>query len=254
MTVHDVEGRIEALYGRPLPRDGGVVHVAAGWAAPDGALHNMRIVPQTPKSETDDFVLALARARADAIITTGRILREEAHPDPDSVGADDADLLTWRRDVMRREGAPLVVVLTRGEIDLSHLRLVAGRALVLTTHAAASALAAGAGAAGIGVIGRDRPGPTDTLAFLRDERGLGTVVIEAGPSVSSVLYQRAGWIDELMLSRFHGASLPDGVVGAPLPTDDVLRQAGLFEVSREPLDEASGLWSCSRFLRREDSL
>ena len=76
MPAQHLHARLEALYGvRELPRAAGVLHVAAVWAERPDRLTVLEITAQTPKSDDDAFALSLARARADAVLTTGAILR-----------------------------------------------------------------------------------------------------------------------------------------------------------------------------------
>ena len=99
----DVPARLEALWGtRTLPVDAGVLHVVATWF--DGESHRViRITPRSPKSETDFFVLNLARARADAIITTGRILRDEPELEYALPSAWAGSLIAWRQAALHRD-------------------------------------------------------------------------------------------------------------------------------------------------------
>lgn len=241
MTDERAAREIEALYSDELPRRAGVVHVASVWSAPDGARFNMRIGPETPKSPTDAFVLSLARARADAIVTTGRILREEPLLGSADFARDRFGLEAWRRDAMGRVGPPLVVVLSRGVgIDLGHPVFAAGPTLIWTGEAAAADLAPQAEGRGIEVIGRAAPGLLDAIHHLRADRGLESVVVEAGPSTSAVLYEKPGDIDELMLSQCHAATLPDGVRGRRFPRSDTLERVNLCEQSRVTREEPSG--------------
>ena len=92
----EVAQAIERLYGERLEDEVGVLHVASAWRDETGRLFALRIGPDTPSSATDGFALALARARCDAILSTGKILRDEPglrhRPDP----VDPQGLTAWR--------------------------------------------------------------------------------------------------------------------------------------------------------------
>ncbi|MCH2186088.1 hypothetical protein MK280_09475, partial [Myxococcota bacterium] len=98
---------------------------------------------------------------------------------------------------------------------------------------------------------RAAPALTDAIAYLRTEMGCETVLIEAGPSTSSALYQTDQNVDELMLSVYREDRVPPGVQGRPFPSFSSLLSAGLREVSRRTVEEASGLWSFHRWVRSE---
>ena len=73
--VGEVDRRVAALYGEVDWRGArGVLQVAA---VADRAWVAIAIGPAAPSSATDRFVLGFARARSDAIVTTGAILRAE---------------------------------------------------------------------------------------------------------------------------------------------------------------------------------
>jgi riboflavin biosynthesis pyrimidine reductase len=241
---------IRALYGDDLVAAAGVLHVAAAWASPGRALVNMRITDGTPSSDTDAFALAVARARADAIVTTGRILREETGLRFTSPRDEAWGLGAWRRTRLGREQAPWIVVLTRGPgLEVDHPALIGHRTLVLTSHAAARAGRPSSGGAAVEWIGREAPGLLDALAYLRGVHGLATVLVEAGPSTSAALYEAPGHVDELMLSICHVAALPPGVKGEPFLDEAARGRAGLVEVARTDRDEASGRWTFTRWRR-----
>ena len=82
----DVPPVIRTMYGTDLPLDGGVIHPTAQWRAPDDRYVTLRLNADTPTSRHDRFALNLSRARADALITTGKILREEPGLDTDLIG------------------------------------------------------------------------------------------------------------------------------------------------------------------------
>ena len=98
-TPDDVDALARRLFGA-VPIDDGVVHVTALWAPPEGERRTLLIGEHSPKSDHDFFSLNLARARADAILVTGKILREEPTLRYDLQGAGElpAALAAWRRE------------------------------------------------------------------------------------------------------------------------------------------------------------
>ena len=76
--VASVDRAARALFGSPLDTRPAVSHSFAAWrAAPDAPLTTIRINEHGPKSDLDFLALHIARARADGIIITGKILRDE---------------------------------------------------------------------------------------------------------------------------------------------------------------------------------
>lgn len=239
--------RIRRLFGDPLEAPPGVLQVAAVWSDPADALVSLRIAARTPRSETDGFCLALARARCDAIVTTGRILREE----PGVRHVLPPDLAAWRRERRGCPDPPRSVVLTgRPDLDLEHplLRDAAG-ALVVSSPAAAAGLRERADPARIEVVARAAPSLRDTLALLRDERGLASVCVEAGPSSSAALYDAPLAVDELMLSVFRGERIDDSVRGGRFVAADRLAEHFTERHACECREE-SGTWLFRRLVRR----
>lgn len=241
-----IEARIRDLYQTSLPQAAGVLHVAAVWAAPQGRLYNVLIGERTPLSETDDFALGLARARADVILTTGRILRAEPQLDfawPDAFGGA---LAKWRETVCGRASRPAVAVLTRGgDLNPQHPVLQSERVSILTGRDATLPKFRD----DVAVVRRESPGLLDALRFLQDQAGCSTILVEAGPSTSAALYDGKATPDELLLSVYHGDSLPDGVRGSLFSSWETFDSVGLVERSRCERREPSGRWSFHRLIR-----
>ena len=248
-TADETQARIESLFGEPLCDPPGVLHVTAVWQERADRLVTLRIGPDSPASETDFFSLELARARSDAIVTTGRILREE----PEVAHLLSPGLAAWRRARRGLHEPPVSVVLTgRDDLDLEHPLLAsAARAIVVAPTAAAGALAARAGDAHpqLELAARDAPGLRDTIDFLQQDRGLASVCIEAGPSTSLGLYDSPLRVDELMLSVFCGGALADGVAGGEFVSPSRLA-ADFEERHRSERRERSGPWVFRRLVRR----
>jgi riboflavin biosynthesis pyrimidine reductase len=267
MQLRETEERIRAIYGDVLTDTPGVLHVASVWCDGAGDYFALRIGAGTPRSATDVFSLALARARCDAIVTTGRILREE----PGLRHALPVALAHWRRERLAKTHAPVSVVLTRrSDLDLAHPLVAPGRegeafdpglprqaTIVVTAPAAAAALRARVAAAGdragtrvpVEAVGLARPGLRELLTWLRDERGFASACVEAGPSTARDLYDEPLAVDELMLSQLHVPALPVGVCGGAFA--DLARIERRFALASEhESDEESGRWSFRRLLRR----
>jgi riboflavin biosynthesis pyrimidine reductase len=228
-----------------------VIHVAAVWRESAQSFVTLAIGEESPASETDRFLLGVARARADAILTTGRILRREpavTHALDAPAGWSEA-LEAWRRERLGKREPPLSVVLTSGRgLDLEHPLFRSGtRTLVYTSEGASRELAGRAAALGVEVVGRPRPGPRDALDHLARVRGVATLSIEAGPSTSLALYKDPFAVDELMLSIYLEPTLPAAVRGpaflSPARIAATLGSAPRGHASRE----ASGRWLFRRY-------
>jgi hypothetical protein len=211
--------RIRELYRADLLAPAGVVHVTSAWRDPGGRLFSLRLGPKTPRSATDSFALELARARVDAIVTTGQILRDE--PGLTSALRDPA-LIAWRRERLGKLAPPRVVVLSRDRhLDRSHPLFTTAEVSVRNANL------------------------REVLAELRDEQGVASVAIEAGPATTRALYEEPLGVDELMLSICRMRELPPGVRGGELLGLDSLNR--LFRQRNEQVrHEESGAWS---FLR-----
>lgn len=255
MSAELIDGKIDTLYGADLSDVRGVIHVASVWSDPQGMLHNLLINDATPLSLLDEFVLSLARVRADAIVTTGRILRLEPEmthaPDEDDSGA----LLDWRARRARRTGPPLSVVLSRGgDIDLDHPVLHCwSQPMIYTSHAGARELDVAARTRGIHVASTAEPSLSSLLDYLREARGCQTIVVEVGPSTSAELYAAPGRVDELMLSVCRSPFIDVAARGAPFASREVIDEADLALQSELSSEEESGPWSFQRYRRRRSS-
>ncbi len=249
-SAGDWDDWIRSVYGdrADLARPVGVLHVTAVWRAPEGGLVTLKILPETPKSATDARALSLARARADAIVTSGRILREEPTLTHATHGpeAERAGLAAWRRERLGRASPARSVVLSSGrDLDPAHpLFRAAVDPVVFTGEEGARNLKGG----GVGVVGHPEPSLRAAIDWLQDQ-GLRNVSIEVGPTTALGLYREPFRVDELMLSIFEERDLAPPVRGAPFldPTDleAHLRRAAPPAAVREP----SGLWRFERHVR-----
>ena len=241
-----VTDRIVALWADPLTRPAGVLHVVAVGRAAGGGLGVIRIGPGAPASRTDRFALSVARARADVIVSTGRILREEASlvHDPGS------EARAWRRGVLGKPDEPVLAILTRGAgLPLEHPALRRARVLVGVPRAAAAGLSAALGRRDARVVGLEDASLRGWVAELR-RRGFRTVCVEAGPSTATSLYEDPLAVDELMLSIFEEHALPDRLNAGPFLAPGALGER--FGAPRSEIlrSETSGRWRFCRYARR----
>ncbi|MCG8423366.1 MAG: hypothetical protein MJE77_36160 [Proteobacteria bacterium] len=252
-----------AEFGQPVAKPE-IIHVMAVWQRGDDYI-TLRINQDTPKSDRDFFVLNAARARADAIVTTGRILRDEPDlvHDLDGPGQTGSGLAAWRRDILGKPEPPHVLILTSGRgipgasdpprpdcsvADWHPAVRGWARPIIYTTETTAAALRGREGDR-IRVVGAESPGLRSAIVYLRDQLGCRTISIEAGPSTVRDLYNDPVLVDELLLSVFHGKRVPDSVRGAPfIPSETVAamfaRTAPAFS-----LTEPSGPWRFHRLVR-----
>ena len=239
MTRDEVDAKASALYGAPLGPADGVLHVVAV-ARVDGSHRVLRIGEHSPRSATDFFALSLARARVDAIVISGSVLRAEPTLVYDRL---HEGLLAIRG---HRE-PPWLCVLTRsGDLPASHPAWESwARPLVYTSDdAALSSLPAR-----VEIVRAASPSPRAAIHHLREDRGCAAVSIEAGPRVAVPLYDGPAVVDELMLSVFEGALDPRAVGGAFL--DEAAIDARFERVGGPTrVDEPSGPWTFARYLSR----
>lgn len=241
--------RIAKLYGSPeLPRDAGVLHVTAAWRRSASSLVTLAIGPNTPRSLHDFFALNLARARADAIVVTGKILRDEPSLRYDLQGDLAEELASWRRTHMERDAPPLLAILTSGRgFDPTHPALHSwAPPVVFTTPAGASEVRALDPNLDLEVA---QSVDVRTVVDLLRRRGARTISVEAGPRTTRGLYEPPLAVDELMLTSFEGPVLDEAVrAGEFLPPDELEARLSPLGPART-VQEPSGPWSFRRFLR-----
>lgn len=249
-TELDVPGRIASLWGSPsVPLDAGVLHVVATWF--DGRAHRViRITPRSPKSDTDVFLLNLARVRADLILTTGRILREEPALEYSLPPAWAASMLAWRSEILGRDGPPRVAVLTSGrDLDPEHPALHGWASPVIVTSPDAARALRSRVSERVDVIGLASTDARSVIRWARAE-GARTVSVEAGPHTACALYADPVAVDELSWSEFLEPDLAHdlrGAVAFPRAPEAGMAQRTSPAVT---LDEGSGRWRFSRWQPR----
>jgi riboflavin biosynthesis pyrimidine reductase len=249
-NADDCSRQIREIYGTDLSGEGGVVHVTSVWAESARSLVTLRIHPDTPHSPTDSFVLSLARARADAIVTTGKILRDEPQVTHELHEPVSAALLEWRQQRLGKTAPPVSLVLTSGrELDLEHPFFRSWtRPIVMTLPDAMERLGESSGGA-IEFVDRTEPSIRDAISYLRATHGAETIVIEAGPSTALELYQAPYAVDELLLSVYREPRLPASARGAFFQSPQQLGLVFPLARSNYSLREESGLWSFHRYRR-----
>jgi riboflavin biosynthesis pyrimidine reductase len=245
-TADDVDALARALYGA-VPLGDGVVHVTALWSPTSGPSLTLRINEHTPRSAHDFFALNLARARADAIIVTGKVLREEPTLRYDLQGAAGlpAALDAWRRERAGREQPPFVYVLTSGRgLDADHPVWSSwARPVVFTSGQAALSLPERVEVARV-----NEPSLRAAIAHARD-RGARCVSVEAGPSTSRALYEDPALVDELLLSELLVDDIPEVARGDELVDRERLHELLPRASAPAGIEEPSGRWRFSRLLR-----
>jgi riboflavin biosynthesis pyrimidine reductase len=153
----DVARLATRLYGdAPLDAEG-VLHVTA---IDGNSGRTLRIDDHAPKSHADAFALNLARARADAIVITGKILRDEPKLSyaPGAPGPTTPAFTAFRA-ALGRTSRPLLVVMTRGaNLPLEHPVFHGGdvRALIYGPESGVAALRAQTNADVVGTPGEAR--------------------------------------------------------------------------------------------------
>ncbi len=252
LTADDVDAKLARLYGPGVAEDRGIVHITAVWADPtngadstdganstdgadpiDGADPNARyrtiaINDAAPTSDCDFFALQVARARADAIVTTGRNLREEPDLSHAFQGPMAAALADWRQRLGKRHPARVLVLTSGRDVPLDHPALcAAGPATIYTAADAIDSLRAkrrASDAAELELVGAAEPSIHHAIDYLRTAHGCQTIVIEAGPSTASALYSADPvQVDELLLSVFHGPALAERARAGAFLSEAALR-------------------------------
>jgi riboflavin biosynthesis pyrimidine reductase len=248
-TPADVAALGRELLGDDPARAGRVLHVASVWRGAGGVARVLRIGPKTPKSRHDAFLLALARARAEAIVTTGRILREEPALTHGPLGPPPlrAALAAWRRERLVLALDPWLLVLSSGRaLDPAHPAFHAPlRPLLFVPAAAATGLRERFAETDVRVASVPAPDVRLALDHLR-RLGARRVTLEAGPSTTRALYEEPVRVDELWLASYEGERPADEVIGEPF-VDDARLAAALPDASHPVTrDEPSGRWRFSR--------
>jgi len=161
--------------------------------------------------DTDAFLLSLARSQADAVVTTGEILRVETAMCIQNI-THDASLRRYRRDALQKKQLLISLVLTRsGSLPNTHMFFQRAPGPIVLYYTGSSkrpliALNAIASAAAHGGAVLHVPGASsrDAIAFLQKQLKCASISIEAGPSTTNQLYTHPCAIDMLLLSVYSG--------------------------------------------------
>ncbi len=253
-TLAGMIGDFDALcetWFRSVPDSAGVVRPAAVTTDAEGRWRILRIGPSTPKSPTDSRVLALARARADLVITTGKILRDEPNVTLDPPEALRARVESFRSSELGRTEAPVPMILTSGrDFDPAHRMIAARGAAIVATDASGKERLDASGLPGsIRVVALPEPGIRGAIAWARDELGVEAISIDAGPTAANPLHDEPLLVDEIYLSVFKGR-VAEEVLGFPFVSRTHLEASFMPASERVSVDEASGRWTFQRFVRR----
>jgi riboflavin biosynthesis pyrimidine reductase len=245
----DVSRALARCFGHDPARDQGILHSAAVWEGPHGT-RALRIGEHAPHSAIDFFLLHAARARASAIVTTGRILREEPRLRYDLAAASafsDA-LIDYRARHVGLAGRATVVVLSRGgDLTFTHPAFHGWALPVLFVPTSApKSLDDVAGFHGIRVRRFASLDLDVALAALRDE-GSQTTLVEAGVSTTKSRYEAGRGIDELVLSRFLEPAIDSRAIGGEFPDRASLEHIFGAPASECAFTEPSGNWSVTRY-------
>jgi len=244
----DVRAFVARAFGGDLATDAGTIHTAAIWDGPHGP-RVIAIGPHAPASQTDSFLLHLSRARADVILTTGKILRNEptlAHDLGVAAGFADA-LLDYRKRHVGKPKRARVVVLTSGDIDFTH-RALHGWAepWVFVPATARRELDERASMHGVKLVRFPVLDLESALSALADD-GATTISIEAGISTTSSRYANGWGFDELVLSRYVEPSIDSRAIGSAFPERAELERIYGAPTAQFDVTEPSGAWSVERY-------
>ena len=251
----DIEEEIKRKYGF-LPLNAGVLHVTAVWQSPEGNYVTLKINENTPKSEEDVFALNLARARADVIITSGKILREE--PDlTHNLWHNEKALLQWRRTVLKKKSPPYSIILTSGrDLDFTHPIFSQNNwttPIVYVPYDFPSELEAKAKRVGVQLRVHPKNGKItlqEVIEFAESNLDARTISIEAGPSISAELYQDPIIVNELMLSIYKSQHLNKDFEGGKfISPKDIER---IFSSPKASYSKDS--WEFKRYTRKQPHL
>jgi riboflavin biosynthesis pyrimidine reductase len=228
----------------------GVVHVVSATRAADGRLHVLAIGPHAPKSDTDFFVLQLCRARADAVLTTARILREEPELSLDFAGPWAEALAHYRKHVLHKAELACAILTHSGDVPKAHpiFRERVHKLVLCDENRKTELLRELSHIPDLEVLA-SASGDTRSAPALLKERGYGAISVEAGPSTVASLYESPSCVDELWLSLAEVTAIDLRGVGRALPPDHILFRE--LELSSETLShEQSGPWRFRRYVRK----
>jgi riboflavin biosynthesis pyrimidine reductase len=245
-----VDRATRALFGSALDTRPAVSQSFAAWrSSQEAPLTTININDHAPKSELDWLALHVARARADGIIITGKILRDEPtlsyslQADPRWGNA----LAQWRERRWGIVDPPWLLILTSsGDIDFAHPVFHGWcRPVILTSDRTATRKLA---AAPCPVVSDEAPSLRQAIQHLHLARDCECVSVEAGPSTARDLYERPMLVKELLLSVYLEPELDERAQGDPLVTLSEIRRLFHNETSATHRD-GDEHWSFYRLRR-----
>jgi riboflavin biosynthesis pyrimidine reductase len=245
-----VDRAARILFGSALESRPFVSHSGAVWNDPESQrLTTIRITDYAPKSDLDFLSLHIARARADAIIITGKILRDEPSLCFD-LRADarwgDA-LVEWRERTWGLWERPWLLILTAsGKLDFAHPALRGWpRPMIFTSDRTAARKLADSP---FPVVADAEPSIRGAIRHLQVTRDCHCISIEAGPSTAVSLYDPPAVVNELLLSVYLDRTLDDRARGKPLI--ELARLRSRFRSETSATHRCQGQrWSFHRFRR-----
>ncbi len=245
-----VDRAAQILFGSPFTARPSVSHSFAAWSSgEDAPLTTIQINEHAPKSDLDFLALHIGRARADAIIITGKILRDEPNLTYDLRAESrwGEALSNWRQRHWGLTSPPWLLILTgSGEIDFGHpvFRSDVQPMIFTSDRTAARKLAA----APYPVVADEAPDIRRAIQHLRTARECECVSIEAGPSTARSLYETPMVVKELLLSIYLERPLDERAKGEPLVQLAKIRQMFASETSATHRDQGQH-WSFYRLRR-----
>jgi riboflavin biosynthesis pyrimidine reductase len=243
-TAADVSAYADWLFGRRFEPRPGLVHVASVHVR-DSVFYILHIRDDTPRSPHDACMLRMARARADAIVTTGRVLRAEPRLRHELSGSSAAAavLQSWGDRVRGRATARVSIVLTRGRAFAPDHPLVTGSTdvVIACPRGSADSLRERFGGRDVDVVGLDEPTVAAVVQLAKGHWGAETVLLEAGPATVGPLYDDGAPPNELMLAEFRGGTPPHVRGGRLVHRQTIIDGMGPLQYgpTRGPHDE---LW------------
>ncbi len=248
-SANDVDRWARRIFGDTPPRQG-VLQVVATWRHPNGALEVMSTDADAPRCPEDGFALALGRARADAILTTGAILRQEpelrhTHGAGHPLAMAMAD---WREKNGPRRPAATVIMTRSRDLDLDHPIFESDQVFVFTGDDAPTSLGIELARRGAMLMSDPDPSPRSCLARLT-RAGYAAITIEAGPHVARTLYEDPVIVDQLMMTTYLAPALDERLHrGVLIDEAQLLARFGPVR-SEYPTETAEGPWTLRRFAR-----
>ena len=245
-----VDAAAEAFFGLPRLERPKLFQSIATWHEPNSEdLITIAINEYGPQSSLDFFSLHLGRARTDAIVITGKILRDEPflHYGLKNKPQWKQALTQWREVRWGLYENPWLLILTSGrDIDFNHPIFSSPvRPLFYTSEQGASRYLSDCP---YPVITDSQPDIRSAIEHLHQEQQCSCVSIEAGPSTSRQLYTTPIMVDEVLLSIYQGPVLNPLARSKTFFSMNQLKQ-GYTVISRVSMQDESGPWTFCRLQR-----